>query len=167
MKPLWKLCFFIVLLWKCSHWNHLVTRNSLKKGRRLQNGGMLWIQACIQTLVQSYQLMLCLVAQSCTTLCDSDPMDYSPPGSSVMGILQTRILKWVAIPFSRGSSQPRDWTEVSRIAGRFFLPFEQLRKPYQLVAVGFYTKFLSSLGHSLLIYKIEVIVELWELSYHM
>ena len=41
-------------------------------------------------------------AQSCLTLCD--PMDYSPPGSSVQGILQARILKWVAIPFSRGSS---------------------------------------------------------------
>ena len=44
----------------------------------------------------------------------------SPPGSSVHGILQTRILEWVAIPFSRGSSQPRDWTQVSCIAGRFF-----------------------------------------------
>ena len=49
-----------------------------------------------------------LVAQLCLTLCD--PMDGSPPGSSVLGILQARILKWVAIPFSRGSSQPRDQT---------------------------------------------------------
>jgi len=47
-----------------------------------------------------------LVAQSCLTLCD--PMDYNLPGPSVLGILQTRILEWVAIPFSRGSSQPRD-----------------------------------------------------------
>ena len=45
------------------------------------------------------------------TLCD--PMDCSPPGSSVHGILQTRILEWIAIPFSRGSSQPRDRTQVS------------------------------------------------------
>ena len=44
----------------------------------------------------------------------------SPPGYSVHGILQTRILEWVAIPFSRGSSQPRDWTHVSCIAGRLF-----------------------------------------------
>ena len=43
-----------------------------------------------------------LIAQLCTTLCD--PMDCSPPGSSVHGILQARILKWAAIPFSRGSS---------------------------------------------------------------
>ena len=55
-------------------------------------------------------------------------MDCSPPGSSVHGILQARILEWVAIPFSRGSSQPRDWTQVSRIAGGF-LPTEPKGKP--------------------------------------
>ena len=58
------------------------------------------------------------VNQSCPTL--SDPMDCSPPGSSVHGILQARILEWVAISFSRGSSQPRDWTQVSRIVDRRF-----------------------------------------------
>ena len=58
------------------------------------------------------------VAQSCLTLCN--PMDCSPPGSSVHGILQARILEWVAISFSRGSSQPRDRTQVSHIAGRHF-----------------------------------------------
>ena len=99
-------------------------------------------------------LVLCLVVQSCPTL--QDPMDYSPPGSSVHGdspgknigvgchaILQgifstqglnpglqhlyqlshkgsPRILEWVAFPFSRGSSQPRNQTRVSCIAGRFF-----------------------------------------------
>ena len=47
-------------------------------------------------------------------------MDCSPPGSPVHGILQARVLEWVAFPFSRGSSQFRDWTQVSRIAGRFF-----------------------------------------------
>ena len=62
--------------------------------------------------------LVVLVTQSCLTLCD--PMDCSPPGSSVHGILQARILEWVAIPFSRGSSQPRDGTQVSCIAGRFF-----------------------------------------------
>ena len=59
-----------------------------------------------------------LVVQSCLTLCN--PIDYNPPGCSVPGILQARILEWVAIPFSRGSSQPRDWTWVSCIAGCFF-----------------------------------------------
>ena len=58
------------------------------------------------------------VTQLCPTLCD--PVDYSPPGSSVHGILQARILEWVAISFSRGSSRPKDQTQVSRIAGRRF-----------------------------------------------
>ena len=58
------------------------------------------------------------LAQSCPTLCDSG--HCSPQGSSVHGILQARILEWVAISFSRGSSQPRDWTQVSCIAGRPF-----------------------------------------------
>ena len=57
-----------------------------------------------------------LVDQSCLILCD--PMDCSPPGSSVHGILQARILEWVAIPFSRGSFQPRDWTCVFCIGRR-------------------------------------------------
>ena len=48
------------------------------------------------------------------------PLDYSPPGSSVHGIFQARILEWVAISFSRGTSQPRSRTWVSCIAGRFF-----------------------------------------------
>ena len=59
-----------------------------------------------------------LGTRSCPTLCSS--MDYSPPGSSVYEILQAIILEWVAMPFTRGSSQPRDWTWVSHIAGRFF-----------------------------------------------
>ena len=59
------------------------------------------------------QILWVLVTQSCWTLCD--PMDCSPPGSSVCGILQARILEWVAIPFSKGSSWPRDWTRVSCI----------------------------------------------------
>ena len=53
------------------------------------------------------------VVQSCPTLCD--PMDFL-----VHGILQARILEWIAISFSRGSSQPRDQTQVSRIGGRRF-----------------------------------------------
>ena len=59
--------------------------------------------------------------QSCPTLCN--PMDCSPPGSSVHGFLQARILEWVAMPSCRGSSQPRDWTHVSYISctGRWVL----------------------------------------------
>ena len=61
---------------------------------------------------------LCLVAQWSPAPCN--PMDCSPPGCSVHGIPQARILEWVAIPASRGSSQPRDRTQISHIAGRFF-----------------------------------------------
>ena len=70
--------------------------------------------------------MCVLVAQSCPTLCSST--DHSPPGSSVHGILQARILQWVAVPFFRGSSQPRDQTQVSHIAGRLFTIWAK-RKP--------------------------------------
>ena len=59
-----------------------------------------------------------IFAQSYPTLCD--PVDCSLPGSSVDGILQARMLEWVAISFSRGPSQPRDQTRVSILAGRCF-----------------------------------------------
>ena len=58
------------------------------------------------------------IAYSCLTL--GDPMDCSLPGSSIHGSLQARVLEWVAISFSRGSSRPRDRTWVSHIAGRRF-----------------------------------------------
>ena len=58
------------------------------------------------------------VAQSCPTLWD--PMNYSLPGSSIHGIFQARVLEWVVISFSRGSSRPRDRTQVSHIVGRCF-----------------------------------------------
>ena len=71
-----------------------------------------------------------LVMQSCLTLCD--PVDHRPPGFSVHGILQAKILEWVAISFSRGSSQPRDQTWVSCVAGRFFTTWDT-REPWSLV----------------------------------
>ena len=65
-------------------------------------GGVVFVCVCVQLL------------QSCPTLCD--PMDCSPPGSSVQGIFQARILEWMAISSSRGSSWPRDQTQVSCIS---------------------------------------------------
>ena len=62
------------------------------------------------------------ITQLCLTLCN--PMDCT-----VHGILQARILEWVAVPFSRGSSQPRDQTQVSQIGGGFFIPTEPSGKP--------------------------------------
>ena len=70
---------------------------------------LMWVCPCAQFL------------HSCPTLCG--PMDCSPPGSSVPGVLRARIREWVSISFSRGSSQCRDWTCVSStfcISGRFF-----------------------------------------------
>ena len=70
--------------------------------------------------------MLCLLTQLCLTLCD--PMDCSPPGSSVHGIFQERILEWVAMPSSRESSQPRikPWSPTFQVDS---LPSEPPRKP--------------------------------------
>ena len=64
------------------------------------------LSPCVCMCVQSLQ--------SCLTLCD--PMDCSPPGSSVHGILQARILEWLAMPSSMGSSQLRDWTRISCVS---------------------------------------------------
>ena len=73
------------------------------------------ISSCVIRMKCIPYLLWCevKVAQSCLTLCD--PMDYT-----VHGILQAKILEWVDFPFSRASSQPRDWTQVSHITGRFF-----------------------------------------------
>ena len=71
-----------------------------------------------------------LVTQQCSTLCD--PTDCSPPGSSDLGILQARILEWVPIPFSRGSSQPRGQTG-SPAWQADSLPSEPLGKPQQSI----------------------------------
>ena len=80
-----------------------------------------WEQRCMKNTVSRNVKMgkvEVLVAPSCPTLCN--PMDCSPPGSSVHGILQARTLEWVAMPFSRGSSWPTDHIQVSCIAGGFF-----------------------------------------------
>ena len=69
----------------------------------------------------SFSICYLLLYVSCSVMSNSlYPMDCSLLGSSVRGILQARILGWVAISFSRASSQPRDWTWVSHFAGRFF-----------------------------------------------
>ena len=78
------------------------------------------------TLLANLVFQSCLVAKSCLTLCN--PMDSSLSDSSVHGIFQARILGWVAISFSRGSSWPRDWTHVLCVSRRFF-PTEPSGKP--------------------------------------
>ena len=71
------------------------------------------------------------VAQSCLTLCN--PMDCSLPGSSVHGIFQAIVLEWIAISFSRGSSQPRDQTWVSRVVKQ---PLYRLRHQGMLMYIN-------------------------------
>ena len=75
-------------------------------------GSPVWVHAAAAAAAAAKSL------QSCPTLCN--PIDSSPPGSPVPGILQARTLEWVAISFTRGSSLPRDRTQVSRIVGRCF-----------------------------------------------
>ena len=75
----------------------------------------------------------CVVAELCSTLCDS--MDCSPPGSSVHGILQTRILEWAAISSCKGSSRPRDWTCISCI-GRWILYHWATREAQCILCYG-------------------------------
>ena len=94
----------------------------------------------ILTLRICLHLKLLLVTQSCWILCD--PMDCSPPGSSVHGILQARILEWVAIPFSRGSSRPRDRTLVSPITGRFFTVWTSREAHLKLLALTYCLEFI-------------------------
>ena len=66
--------------------------------------------------------ILAVCVHVCVVVCLTlfDPLDCNLPGSSIHGIFQARILEWIAIPFSRGSSRPRDWTWLSHIAGRLF-----------------------------------------------
>ena len=81
---------------------------------------------------------------SCPTLCD--PVVCSPPGSSVHGILQARILEWVAMSFSRVSSWPRDQTHVSYIAGRFFTIWvtREAHKEVPKVRLGTFSRDLTA-----------------------
>ena len=84
-----------------------------------------------------------LVAQSCPTLCLL--MDCSPSGSSVRGILRARILEWIAIPFSRGSSRPRDQTWVFCVTGRQTI--WATRESPKINAVSWFKRGSSSKNH--------------------
>ena len=92
------------------------------------------------------------VAQSCLTLCN--PMDCSLPCSSIHRIFQARVLEWVAISFSRGSSRPRDWTQVSCIAGRH-LPVWATREVW-----GLYLQVFCFFGNIYKYFKILMVPDL-------
>ena len=104
-------------------YKHLFQFNNYTKNPRGGNGQMLWTDIQIfhqrdmhgkHKYFKRYSTLLVIVkvAQLCPILCN--PMDYAVHG------IQARIQEWVAFPFSRGSSQPRNWTQVSCIAGGFF-----------------------------------------------
>ena len=96
-----------------------VWRVGVNRDHGLQPGVCVCVCVCVARVCVCVCVCVCvLVAQSCLTLCNL--MDCSPPGSSVPGIPQARKPEWVAMPFFRGSSQPRDCAWVSRIADRFF-----------------------------------------------
>ena len=104
-SPSLSLPFFVSALHFLGWDTVLTERNTGKDGLFLPS---------IRPHILSTQLCLCVLAKSfqlCLTLCN--PMDCSPPGSSVHGILQARILEWVAMPSSGGSSRPRNRTSVS------------------------------------------------------
>ena len=99
----------------------LAVQGTLKSLLQQHNSKASVLRCSAFFLVQLSLLVLVLVAQSCLTLCDPmDCMDCSLSGSSVHGILQARILEWVSISFSRGSSKARDRAWVSCIISRFF-----------------------------------------------
>ena len=83
----------------------------------------------VSNVCESMTGVCVLVAQLCPTLCDH--MDWSPPGFSVHGILQAKILEWVAIPFFWVSSWPRDQTWISCITGKFFTIWATREVPCQ------------------------------------
>jgi len=131
--------FVLVMVYSELFWNHLRSISGLSKWvivpMLFQNSSYLSCHVLhVATTLLTYLLLVTvsvcrtvLVAQSCLTLCD--PTNCSLPGFSVHGILQAKILEWIAIPFSRGTSQPRDRTLVSCLAGRFFTIWATKRSP--------------------------------------
>ena len=101
-------------------WNLFIIQNINTAGLQFQGGRKPeWKMALISSytplvLESVVEPLECVSAPSCLMACD--PMDCSPPGSSVPGVFQARILEWVAISSSRGSLQPRDQTHVSCVS---------------------------------------------------
>ena len=105
-----------------SVWLHWVKKKVLKKWWFLICSIKTYDAFCYKGVPTQGKWKKVKVTQSCLSLCD--PMDYT-----VHGILQAWILEWVAFHFSRGSSQPRDWTQASRIASGFFTSWTAREAP--------------------------------------
>ena len=152
----WSVCNNVWLKTSFSQWKQILKLATCSKKRNYfpsltqdwilcSFGGQAWLN------LFKY-VVLCLDSQSCPALCIS--MDCSLPGSSVHGILQTRILEWVAMS-SRGSSQPSDRTQVSHIVDRFFQAEPQEKN---LFSFGSNIYFYGLLFH---IKKISFLSVLW------
>ena len=109
---------FFKTIWFASRWHGWLWLTAIRhlqlsvEEKNTKGGVRNWIMSSHKVRCRGpNSCWLSSVAQSCPTLCH--PMDCSPPGSSAHGILQARILEWVAISFSRGSFRPKDWTHVS------------------------------------------------------
>ena len=125
----WSITLFsrFCIVWKCSiiqsrkgRGDH-VQRSHKERLSMTHGDNNPYFLTAVPARKSSSRIYYCLVAQLCLTLCN--PVDCCPPGSSVHGILQARILEWVAISYSRESSQPRDGTMYltsPALAGRFF-----------------------------------------------
>ena len=122
-------------LWRVSEWSRSVVSDPVRPHRQQPTRlPCPWDSPGKNTGVGCHFLLQCIrvkneseVAQSCPT--PSDPMDCSPPGSSIHGSFQARVLEWVAISFSRGSFWPRDRIQVSCIAGRRFTLWATRERP--------------------------------------
>ena len=131
---LWTLCCVGAACWACDH--GCVKCGACSQSDLSVSPGSTTYQMCEPLWV--HVCVYVSVAQLCLTLCD--PMDCSPPGSSVHGVLQARILEWIAISFSRRAllqfraekpaSQPRDRTWVFCIAGGFFTVWVTREAPW-------------------------------------
>ena len=102
------------------HSEHYIAHGTIDKHYIEQETIYIYTLLCIfhYVLSQDTHTHTRLVTKSYPTLCD--PLDWSPPGSSVHGIFQARVLEWVAISFCRVSSRSRDQNFISCIAGEFF-----------------------------------------------
>ena len=123
----WFISYMILYMFQC-HSPKSSPAPSPTKSKRLLYTSVSLLLSCWQGY--RFKMSICTMLQkshcsvwewSHSVVSDScDPMDCSPPGSSVHGIFQARILEWLAISSSRRSSWPRDWTQVSHVAGRCF-----------------------------------------------
>ena len=144
------------LSWGLPHCRWILNQLSMREAKDCEDGlkykavaSTSWIVWSLQTyflshpLYQQVKSKVVSKAQSCLTLCD--PMDCSLPGSSVHGIFQAIVLEWIAISFSRGSSQPRNRTRVSRIVDKRFTVWatREVQQSPHIIAVPWYHRLFN------------------------